>query len=306
MKGHIKEKCFVNPHNPACNMTATAKRSLKEALMINRTGKPCANNSQQSNDNNSIVSFGEIILHDEESDEKIQKNISHGKYGVASLSKTDKCSNCLDSGASVNMFLTTQNVENGSYNYGSKEQIQLACGKKKITCEGSGVFKHRNLRNPDALHVPNLNMSLVSDGQICQQGKIVVFTKREGIILNKKEIDIEKSIIESIVPRDRIGLYIFKQKEATHKIQQANAADLTNSLWHQRFVHINDQALQLAHKHTRDVPKIPGSSSRCHPCIRRKQTKKSFTSKFEEATYPGDVIHSDLSQPGITSISGSK
>ena len=235
MKGEIKEKCFVNPHNPDCKMTDTAKRSLKEALMINRTVHPGANNSRQSNDNNSIVRFGGLILHDEKSDEKKQTNISHGKYGVASLSKPDECSNCLDSGASVTMFRTTKNVETGSYNYGSKQQIQLTCGKKKISCDGSGVFKHRNLRIPQALYVPNLSMNLVSVGHIFQQGKIVVFTKGEAIILNKKEIDVEKSIIESTVRSDRSGLYIFKQEEATPKIQQTNTADLTSSLWHQRL-----------------------------------------------------------------------
>ena len=78
------------------------------------------------------------------------------------------------------------------------------------------------------------------------------------------------------------------------------------SVWHRRLIHINNDSVGRAHQYSKDVPRLTGDLKRCHPCVQGKQTKKSFKSKFEEATHAGEITHSDLSQPGVTSINGAK
>ena len=62
----------------------------------------------------------------------------------------------------------------------------MATGDKPVECTGIGTLSVGNLTAPDALHVPGLNDTLISVDKVCNHGRIVVFTRREAIILYLK------------------------------------------------------------------------------------------------------------------------
>ncbi len=103
-------------------------------------------------------------------EEKKEKNaLRISSYIKPKIKKTrEKISNppILDSGASVTMFAKKKDAESGSYKAGSSSTVQLAAGKDKVPCLGSGTLKFGNLSLPDAVHVQDLNGTLVSVGQI--------------------------------------------------------------------------------------------------------------------------------------------
>lgn len=54
------------------------------------------------------------------------------------------------------------------------------------------------------------------------------------------------------------------------------------------------------------MPKLGGNQQICHLCRLGKAHKKSFFSHFEETTYAGDMVHSELSGPLPKSVNGFK
>ena len=65
---------------------------------------------------------------------------------------------------------------------GSKEKIQTAVGTSKVSCVGTGTYQHNNIIIPNALHVRNLNQTLISVRDICDTGKVVIFTAKESVV----------------------------------------------------------------------------------------------------------------------------
>ena len=198
-----------------------SKKNLKSALVASNDDHKTQSQNSDAPERNDIVRFGGMVnipakannhilscTKDEVTDEFVKTRQSI--LAVATLSRELKERACLDSGASVTMFKQRDQTEEGTYVYGSEDKIETACGKKRISCDGSGVFVQENLRIPDAIHVGSLNMTLVSVGQICDQGKVVIFTGKEAIILATKQVDVSPSLVQDIIPREANGLYMFK------------------------------------------------------------------------------------------------
>eukprot|EP00171_Calliarthron_tuberculosum_P000533 IDg533t1 len=54
------------------------------------------------------------------------------------------------------------------------------------------------------------------------------------------------------------------------------------------------------------MPPVQGKLGTCHACRLGKATKKHFGSKFEETSYAGEIVHSDLAGKMPTSLHGSQ
>eukprot|EP00171_Calliarthron_tuberculosum_P002619 IDg2619t1 len=182
----------------------------------------------------------------------------------------------LDSGASVSMFKSTQETLKGTYTEGLIDTIQLAA--------------------------ESLNDTLVSVGQICDQEHITVFTAKEAVILKITTFSVSSEDVVSIVPRERsTGLYVFTDNEneimktADNKSAlRATAVPDSINLWHNRLVHLSESNLKSLYKHAVNFPRMKGQLELCHPCRLGRATKKQFGSKFMDATYAGEIVHSDI------------
>ncbi len=78
----------------------------------------------------------------------------------------------------------SKTAKNGTYKQGCDEKVQLAAGNIFTQFIGTGSLKFGNLQIPNAVLVESLNGTLVFVGDICDRGKIVVFSTECAIVLN--------------------------------------------------------------------------------------------------------------------------
>ncbi len=279
--GHTADKCFNNPASPNCRLTDQARKSL-QAMAAKGKRK----------------------------NEKSEKSITFGGYACYAAKQLPENPPCLDSGASTTMFRKAASAEKGTYRQGCDDTVQLAAGNSVAQCIGTGSLKFGNLQIPNAVQVESLNGTLVSVGDICDQGKIVVFTKECAIVLNTKKFTVDASMIVVKVPRNEYGLYCFQEtaskNESNHAalITSKSSADI--NLWHRRLIHANEDVIKHTHKSATGTDKLTGEMIPCHPCALGKASKRPFKSKFQDATVPGEIVHSDLAGPLPKSHTGSK
>ena len=135
----------------------------------------------------------------------------------------------LDSGASRTMFKDMEDAIRNTYKRGSLETIQTAVGSSRINCVGSGTYQHNNVTIRNALHVKSLNQTLISVGDICDTGKIVVFTAKQAIIIDTPKVEVQNERIIDVVPRTPDVLYKYKSdgtRTLMGKVDKGNSAQL--------------------------------------------------------------------------------
>lgn len=189
IKGHIKENCYTNPHDPKCKMTKMARRNLKSSLLGTSTDPSGESFNPNNRDTGGVIRCGGLIMVPRRNKSfmlncQSNQEASTGNnfpetsrnYVVAAASKLDEGRACLDSGASITTFEGKSHAATGTYEVGPNDSLKTARGTKQISCDRSGVFEHRNIRIPIALHVESLNMNPVSVAKLCDQGQIVLFT----------------------------------------------------------------------------------------------------------------------------------
>lgn len=210
----------------------------------------------------------------------------------------------LDSGSTVTMFQRPSECVNGTYKKGSADQVQLAAGDENAECLGEGTFKIEELRLEKSVHVIGLNGTLVSVGQICDEGHTVIFTKQKAIVLVTESFSILKEDVKAVFNRNRSnGLYESNQT-IHHSLRTRVETRL--DVWHNRLAHTSVKMLKNLHKHVHEFPNLHGNMQKCHPCALGKATKKSFDSHFEDVHHAGEIVHSDIAGKLPTSIEGNE
>lgn len=282
--GHEADKCYLNPDSPQCRLPKKAQLSMK---------KLGSSSTSDSSKKNGKLVFGSLaVIRKGNKAKKLRKpmNLRHSTF--------------LDSGASITMFKLIEEAKKSSYKPGSDDVVQLAAGKDYAKCTGHGTYSSQGLSLPESVHVPTLNDTLISVGQVCDNSQIIVFTAKEAVILKVTQFTVPEKDVVCVVPRDdKTGLYAF---EKNHQALNATKPVGDLSLWHNRLVHINQETLKKLYKHAVDFPKLTGNLSPCHPCSLGKATKKSFNSNFKPAMYAGEVVHSDLAGPFPVSMDGAQ
>lgn len=280
-KGHLEQHCFINPDNPNCKLPAKAVKSyLAKTNGENRNSKT----------------------------KKVPKSMLFGgtairKAAQASAKMSTKTA-ILDSGATHTMFPSGSQAVKGTYKqtnkYSDISKIQLAAGENQATVLGTATVCYGSQKIQNAVHVNGLNAPLLSVGQICDEDKIIIFSKKAAIIMNTKEIQVDTELIQDIIPRDtHDGLYKIHNTATEGHGFAGKGQSFPTMLWHNRLVHLGYESL-------RKTMSTTGKWQTCHPCRLGKATKKSFDSKMKPVKFPGEIIHSDLAGPLPLSIQGSK
>lgn len=278
--GHDAENCFLNPNSPRCKLSEQAKKSMR-AL---------AGSSKSEKKEKVELHFGSAVI--------LKK-----QYHAAAHARANP--KILDSGASATFFKSKGDVEKGSYSTGSSSSVQLAAGSDHASCLGEGTVSVGDLKLPNSVHVDSLNNTLLSVGQICDQGNLVVFTAKEAVILNRNGFTADQDDVIMIANRNPVSsLYEVHDTIEGHRMT-ANAATRKDiNLWHNRLVHANERVLRSLPKHCKDIESIEGKLVPCRPCHLGKGRRKSFKSNFEEVSAPGEIVHSDLAGKLPKSIDG--
>lgn len=91
------------------------------------------------------------------------------------------------------MFKNYSEVRHGSYVKGSNDKVQLAACSSSTKCLGKGTLSLQNVNLSNSIHVEGLNDTLVSVGHVCDDNKILIFTKKEAVVLDKSTIELKKT-----------------------------------------------------------------------------------------------------------------
>ena len=166
----------------------------------------------------------------------------------------------LDSGATTTLFKRASECVTGTYEKASDVIVKTATGSEPAKFLGSGTLSIGKINLPGSIHVCDLNDTLVSVGQIYDDGKLVVFTKKEAIILNLSKFVVNKENLLAVVPRcKKTRLYEFSDDilsnrnhgkvvetaKPARKKTGGNPPDQKNlSLWHNRLFHLNKPLLK--------------------------------------------------------------
>lgn len=284
-KGHSEIHCFYNPDSERCRVPEQAREKLK--AMKTKDSKGSSKKEKKK------LHFGSTGVVKRNS-----KTQSTGKLSANAAAIEDDV-DVLDSGASTTMFKEISEAVKGTYRKGSKESVQLAAGSTDAGCLGKGTIMVGSIPLVDSIHVQNLNNTLYSVGQICDNDKIVVFTKENGVILNLTGFTVDSDNVIAIAKRNSkgSGLYEFNGSPK-HSSMAVKSSPSDINLWHNRLIHVNKKVLHSLNKLTRDVPKMTGTlTGSCHPCLLGKGTHKTFDSTMKSTTYAGEIVHSDLAGP---------
>ena len=321
-KGHIIDDCFLNPESPRCKLPEHVKKKFQAnsgekekperktkkklhfssyGLLINRKDKVTEDKvTEDKVAEEKFPSFVPVYRWEPKPAEK-RKNFANT---ANSSSKPLNQPLILDSGASTTFFKSSKDVKKGTYKKEPSGSLTLAAGSTHTECTGTGTLRIGSISLPGSVEVSNLNNILVSVGHICDQKKIVVFTKNEAVIINSTKFEVEEDDVVAIAPRNHgSGLYEFPSN-LDHKAMNGASATRDINLWHKRLVHVNQDVLHALHESCSDIPKIKGRAKKCHPCKLGKARKKSFRSHFKPTTFPGEVVHSDLAGPIPKSLDG--
>eukprot|EP00171_Calliarthron_tuberculosum_P023796 IDg23796t1 len=159
--GHCCSECFLNPESSKCRLPEQAQKSLKG--LKTHTSKP---KQSSGSDGNKIHFASLLVLSKRRNARRARQRKAKKVY--------------LDSGASVTMFESKKQALSGSYSEGSNDTVQLAVGDDQAKCLGHGTLALEALQIEKCMHVEDLNDSLVSVGQICDQKCMIVFTAEQA------------------------------------------------------------------------------------------------------------------------------
>ncbi|KAM0029839.1 putative RNA-directed DNA polymerase [Helianthus debilis subsp. tardiflorus] len=185
-----------------------------------------------------------------------------------------------------------------------KKKIDVKMGNGKgIQVEGKGVVK-LNMGNGqskvlhDVQYAPELGYNLLSVGQLMKVGYRVLFDDDACTITHKST-----GKVICMVPMAANNTFPF---DIERKVDTALVVDGSDSsLWHSRYGHLHEQALQQLSKDNM-VTGLPfiGNINQCEGCIYGKQTRRSFPARTWRTNSPLQLIHADLVGPMQTKSMG--
>lgn len=234
-----------------------------------------------------------------------QKNRETDKAGTAKNAFTAFISKCendawyVDSGASAHMTPYASILSNKQKC--NVTEIRAANGEAmKVNFMGKTTLclNQNEVEVNNVLHVPGLNVNLLSVGKIVEQGNTVTFDKANGCTITNAS--------KQIIANCKYDNGIYKFSEDRMKCLIANKKD-DAFLWHRRLGHVNFQCL----KKMRDGGVIGinfdddgARIGKCETCAQGKQTRNPFGTSETKSTQILEIIHSDLCGPMETQSIG--
>lgn len=147
-----------------------------------------------------------------------------------------------------------------------------------------------------SLHVKGLHETFLSVGQICDQDKLIVFTRHEAVTLKITKFSASNEENVAVILRIKHG---GSYESSAEEIMQCDTLTAKPSndinLWHMRLIHVNLKVLKSLQQSSVDFTTLKRNLQRCHSCLMGKRKRKPFVSNFKPVDCPGEVVHSDLS-----------
>ncbi len=110
-------------------------------------------------------------------------------------------------------------------------------------------------------------------------------------MLNTTKYIVDADIIEGRVPRTENGLYCFGKEFAKSSLAKKIES---LELWHKRLIHSNAKFVEKSYSLLHNAGVLKNDMKKCHPFELGKAHKQHFNSSFEDASEPGEIVHSDF------------
>lgn len=171
-------------------------------------------------------------------------------------------------------------------------------GDVQIWAYINGTRREMTIKN--VLYVPGLGKNLISIAAVTELGWKVTFTG--------SQVQFNHSNNETVMVGKRVGktLYLLdisprNPSDNTTESAFVSSTSISLTMWHRRLAHINPRTIiQMASKNLVDGLNMTDTDIPQHPCAAcsfGKQKRSSFPAGRTRASYPGELIHSDLCGP---------
>ncbi|UYV78903.1 hypothetical protein LAZ67_17000189, partial [Cordylochernes scorpioides] len=194
----------------------------------------------------------------------------------------------------------------------TSDPILTASGTTRAEGCGDIKFKayvgkhHVDLKLCNVLYVPNVRRNLLSVSSMENKGKIVNFANRRAQVF-----DSENRIVA--IAHDENGLYVMKGRVILPNAELFNSQNSsqkkTLGLWHQRFCHVNNDAIERMAKGelVKGLEISSMDRSLCDDCCVAKSTKEPHKPiRNIRSKRPLELVHTDICGPmPVRSIGGS-
>lgn len=253
---------------------------------------------------------------------KLPKNA--GENSVALMGTTEEQEVMkwyLDSGASEHMCNKYEMF--GKYvKLKEPKQIKIGDGSL-ITAIGIGtVFiesyngcKFVKMKIQNVLHVPELELNLLSQGKVLDKGFYMISDAESA-----KFIHLKTNVVYAVAKREnKLFRMMFRLDKTTSEIEKekfqsdchvASSSKLKNKSllwWHERLAHQHFNHVKKVLKENEITWESSPETPFCEACIQGKQHRGSFPESKSKSTEICNLIHSDLCGPmEVSSIGGSR
>ena len=168
------------------------------------------------------------------------------------------------------------------------------CSRVKICGRGTVLFRCKNGEHhalSKVYYIPELRSSIVSLGQLDEHGAEVLI--RDDVL----QIRDQDGRLLAKVQRSRNRLYLLELK-IEQPVCLAAACTEEPWLWHDRFGHLNFDALGRLGKMVTGMPSIKHAGEPCDSCLAGKQRRLPLpkTAKYHAAEWL-ELVHGDLCGP---------
>ncbi|UYV80953.1 K02A2.6-like, partial [Cordylochernes scorpioides] len=194
----------------------------------------------------------------------------------------------------------------------TSDPILTASGTTRAEGRGDIKFKayvgkhHVDLKLCNVLYVPNVRRNLLSVSSMENKGKIVNFANRRAQVF-----DSENRIVA--IAHNENGLYVMKGRVILPNAElfnsQKSSQKQTLELWHQRFCHVNNDAIERMAKGelVKGLEISSMDRSLCDDCCVAKSTKEPHKPiRNIISKRPLELVHTDICGPmPVRSIGGS-
>eukprot|EP00795_Rhopilema_esculentum_P008820 gene8820-biopygen1729 len=226
---------------------------------------------------------------------------------TASTDKKEANTWIIDSGASQHMSWCKERMVNFR-EFAVPEKVRLG-DNRVVLAQGTGSVwvkvkvegKWKPVELAEVLFVPDLAKNLLSISAIVKRNLSVVFNEDKCLILNSDGETL------GLGRKDR-KLFILDCLPMNELAHEANSADDSLQLWHQRFGHLGVKNLKtLQDEELVEGLKFNDSKDMqfCEACVEGKQTRNSFPKgQATHATELLEIVHSDVCGPMQTTSLG--
>jgi hypothetical protein len=166
----------------------------------------------------------------------------------------------------------------------------------EVTDKGRIELTNESFEN--VLHIPKLSVNLLSVYQMTN------FDTGKKFIFTPSAVDIYDMQTNSRVATGEVNyqsrLYTFSEFIEPDFSLLLTHADESSRIWHERFGHLNFRYMQRLSKQglVDGLPNIHFSKEICEGCVLGKHPQEKFDKgKTQRASFPLDLIHSDLMRP---------